>query len=59
MKFYQKRGMGGVIQIGQKIENAEGLAVLASIGNSPLQRLFIDALRVGLISNGHSLEKMS
>lgn len=59
MKFYHKRGMGGVIHIGQKIENAEGLAVLASIGNSPTQRLLVDALRVGLISNGHSLEKLS
>lgn len=56
MDFIIKRGMGGVKQIGVKIENEpDGLAVLATFANTYAQRQMIALFTEGVLSGGHTL----
>lgn len=55
MQFVIKKTLGGVKQLGQRLENAEGIVVLATFANGPGQRLLLGAISAGLASGGHTL----
>lgn len=58
MRYVLRTGMGGVKQVCAPVVNKPGeYAVLASVALGPEQRLFVDALRVGLVQAGHQLYK--